>query len=241
MILDPGAAPDAATSRAEAAPPSGAGLDERCEEVRAHLVAARGGAPFLSGADGRLVVRWVEGGVPVPAILSAIDLAVERRRRRPVRGRLTLSACAKELDGWTPARVGPPAAAPAPAPSPSGGLRALIVELEADALDAPFDVPHAILIDDLRAAAGLAGVEEAATAAARAMRGFHEGCWAALGAGQGALLAAAEVQLEPLREAMGAATFDELVRAEARDRLRARFPARSARAVWERLAPGGAA
>ncbi|MBL8619426.1 MAG: hypothetical protein JNM72_27695 [Deltaproteobacteria bacterium] len=242
MTLDPGAAPAAAPSRAEAAPSLGAGLDERCEEVRAHLVAARGGAPFLSGADGRLVVRWVEGGVPVPAILSAIDLAVERRRRRPVRGRLSLSACAKELDAWAPTRAaGPGPAVVTAAPPAAGGLGALIDELDAQPLDPPFDLPHANLITELRAAAGLGGIEAVATAAARAMRSFHEACWAALGAGQAALVAEAQAQLEPLREAMGAATFDELVQAEAKDRLRARFPTRSARAVWERLAPGGAA
>ncbi|HMV67604.1 MAG TPA: hypothetical protein PKA64_12195, partial [Myxococcota bacterium] len=45
------------------------------ERVRRHLVAARGGAPFLSPTDADLLVGWLESGVPVPTILGAIEAA----------------------------------------------------------------------------------------------------------------------------------------------------------------------
>ena len=67
-------------------------LSARAEEVTAYLVTLRGGAPFLSGADGRLLVRWLDQGVPVPTILTALDQVAERRRKRRTRSRLSLNA-----------------------------------------------------------------------------------------------------------------------------------------------------
>ena len=55
---------------------------EKAEEVRAYLVQIRGGAPFLSGADGQVLIRWLDDEIPVPAILSAIDSVCERRRAK---------------------------------------------------------------------------------------------------------------------------------------------------------------
>ena len=218
-------------------------LEARCEEVRAHLVAARGGAPFLSGADGRLLLRWVEGGVPLPAILSAIDAAVERRRRRPVRGRLSLSACGKELERWT-ARAAPSDAAPAAPAEPlaaKGALTGYLAEVAALQPGPPFGPTHARLVEELSESADLEAIEEAAAAAMRAIRRFHEGCWEALAEGRAALLTEAEAGFEPLRSALSPTTFAELVESTARDQVRARFPTLSAREVWDRLQPGAAA
>src|SRR5690606_32445689 len=84
-------------------------------EVRAHLVMLRGGAPFLSPADTLQLVRWFEDGVPVGAILHALDLAWEARRRKPSRVPLGLRQARRHL-GARGARTAPPAASPPAAP-----------------------------------------------------------------------------------------------------------------------------
>lgn len=61
------------------------------EEIRAHLVAVRGGAPFLSSADARLLVQWLDDGVSVAGVLQAIERAADARRKRRSRLPLTLT------------------------------------------------------------------------------------------------------------------------------------------------------
>ena len=67
-------------SLTQPAPLDAASLAAMAEEVRAYVVAARGGAPFLSAADGRLLVRWLESGISVARILAAVDEVAEKRR-----------------------------------------------------------------------------------------------------------------------------------------------------------------
>lgn len=55
------------------------------EAIRAHLVALRGGAPFLSPNDARLLLRWLEEGVAVPTVLAALERAADNRSRKPSR------------------------------------------------------------------------------------------------------------------------------------------------------------
>ena len=80
-------------------------LEEKAEEVRAYLVAVRGGAPFLSAADGRLLVRWLEQGFSVARILAGVDEIAEKRRKKMTRGRLTLTACRRSIEGRTTKKV----------------------------------------------------------------------------------------------------------------------------------------
>ena len=70
---------------------------QAAEEVRAHLVAVRGGAPFLSPADAELLLRWLDAGVAVSSILLAIERAAESRRKRRSRLPLTLKKAAAHL------------------------------------------------------------------------------------------------------------------------------------------------
>ena len=79
----------------------------QAEQVRAYLVHVRGGAPFLSGADGRLLLSWLEAGISVPKILVAIDKTAARRRAKRSRSRLTLNACRKSVTGQTPREIAP--------------------------------------------------------------------------------------------------------------------------------------
>ena len=80
-------------SLTQPAPLDATTLAAMAEEVRAYVVATRGGAPFLSAADGRLLVGWLESGISVARILAAVDEVAEKRRKKRSRGRLTLSAC----------------------------------------------------------------------------------------------------------------------------------------------------
>ena len=82
------------------------------EEIRAHLVAVRGGAPFLSSADARLLVRWLDDGVSVAGVLQAIERAAEARRKRRSRLPLTLTRAKVHL-GRAPMLAHEPAARPA--------------------------------------------------------------------------------------------------------------------------------
>ncbi len=80
-----------------------AGLDvppehlRAAEEIRAHLVAVRGGAPFLSSADARLLVQWLDEGVSVAGVLQAIERAADARRKRRSRLPLTLTRAKAHL------------------------------------------------------------------------------------------------------------------------------------------------
>jgi hypothetical protein len=70
---------------------------QAAEEVRAHLVLLRGGAPFLSPADARLLLGWLDRAVPVPEILRALERAADARRRRPTRLPFTLGQARRHL------------------------------------------------------------------------------------------------------------------------------------------------
>ena len=68
------------------------------EEVRLYLVTLRGGAPFLSGRDGRILLEWLENGWSVAQISSVMDQVAEDRARKRCRSRMTLSACKTHLE-----------------------------------------------------------------------------------------------------------------------------------------------
>ena len=58
-------------------------IEAAAEEVRAHLVALRGGAPFLSPGDARLLLRWLdtEGAEASRAVRQAMERAVDATMR----------------------------------------------------------------------------------------------------------------------------------------------------------------
>ncbi len=218
-------------------------LSERAEQVRAYLVSLRGGAPFLSGADGRLLVGWLEDGVPVPTILSALDRVHARRLKRRARTRLSLGAVKREVTkaagGMSDAPV--PAAA---APSADAEALAAARAIYAEAL-AALDVGPSLRAAQAALVAGVAGApvtdaDAAATAAIAACRAFHDACWVALGPDEQARLrAAARHDLAALADSLAESVLSDLVEEAARGGLRARFPLASAREAWSRF--GGAA
>lgn len=209
--------------------------DPRAEEVRAHLALLRGGAPFLSAVDGRLLVRWLEGGVPVVLILSALDRAAEKRQRaaRPARGRLGLGAVRAAVDKAVGA-----AAAPAPAVAVSEAWAAWCAAVQAAPV-APADAPaHAALCAALAAVSPGAGPEERLHAALTAVRAFHVAAAAADPARHAQLRDAAAVALGALEGALDAAAFTELVEEAAGAALRGLYPSFSTAALRESLLGG---
>ena len=70
---------------------------EAAEQIRAHLVHLRGGAPFLSPADARCLVRWFDEEVPTQVILVALERCAESRRRSKARRPFSLRSAKRHL------------------------------------------------------------------------------------------------------------------------------------------------
>ncbi len=198
--------------------------------VRDYLVTLRGGSPFLSSADGRLLLRWLDGGTPVVAILAALDRAADRRLKRRSKRPLSLQACKVELK---------------PAPLAAGGLGdraagpdpmlAYVEALRAQRVAGPFEAAHQQLISALLALpVSMGSPEERATAGVVLVREFHEAVW--IGCDERpALRAEVADGYASLRGSLPDSLIEGLVEEATRDRLRRRFPLVSARELWDRL------
>jgi hypothetical protein len=211
-------------------------LSAHAEEVRAYLVALRGGAPFLSGSDGRLLVKWLDSGVPVPTILSALDIVSERRRKRRTKSRLTLGAAKREVTkavgSTTPAAAKPPGHQPR---ALDMAREAFMTDLAAMPGAEAFPGPRDALVAAVAAATG-ADATDTATRIIGACRLFHEATWETLPPSeQEALRGDARESLSGLASSLDAAILTDLIEEAARNTLRARFPLVSAREAWARL------
>ncbi|MCB9682024.1 MAG: hypothetical protein H6733_11220 [Alphaproteobacteria bacterium] len=96
------------------------------EVVRQALVRLRGGAPFLSSADGALLVRWLDEGVPVWKILHGLDAAARQRHARRIRAPLALAHAARHLGRPRAIDVPPVVAEPAVADHPLAPIAAAL-------------------------------------------------------------------------------------------------------------------
>lgn len=225
-------------------------MAEAAEEVRAFLVSIRGGAPFLSGADGRVLVEWLSEGVPVAAILTAIEAAAARRARRHARTRLSLSSCRGELKRRIAQRSAPvlPAARSEGEPRAWPALGALAAEIAASLVDGGLEPARDRLVLSLsRLASGRSvdgellegsGEELVARQAIAACRVFQDAAWHAAAPRRAALLAESEAELSSLRGVISEEAFAAAVEELSRDRLRAATPLVSAVVVWDRIAGG---
>ncbi|MES2638876.1 MAG: hypothetical protein V4850_05320 [Myxococcota bacterium] len=193
----------------------------RAEEVRAWLVQLRGGAPFLSAADGKLLVDWLDAKIPVPTILHGIEVVAERRRAKRTRTPFSLISCRATIEklarsggGWrTPADL---VAALAPA-DPDAFVTAALLEL---------------------AAVTGADPEARAREACAVLRRFHARVWDGLGDERATLLGEAAEDLAALKDLIGHEGFERACEEHARDRVRARYPTLSATRVWEEFGLG---
>ena len=206
------------------------------EEVRAFLVTARGGAPFLSAADGRLLVRWLDEGVPVAAVLAAIERVARRRVGRRMRTRLTLGACKGEVKKL----VGTPSTAISPPPSGAGSDARPTVSAEIEqwaAVEVPPELVdlRARLVSELKAATTQS---EPAAEMMACVRRFHERHWELTAPEHAELREAARAELAGLEEVVSAKVFADLLDEHVRQAVRGRVQAFTVERLWTALGTG---
>lgn len=199
---------------------------ESAEQVRAHLVHLRGGAPFLSPAEAVCLLGWLDARVSARVILAAIDRAFVSRHRRGVPRRpLSLTAARVHL-GKPP--LLPPALAPG-GDHPFSPARAALI-----ALPDPF--AHAL-------ADALTGIapehpERIVPAAVTTCSAHHELAWDALPAAEREQRIAAEhAGLGDLLHLLGEEEARTIAEEIAREAFRARWP-RLDTATFDALAAG---
>jgi hypothetical protein len=189
------------------------------EEVRAHLVSIRGGAPFLSPADAWQLLEWLDAGVSVVAIARAVERAAAARRARRARTPLGLAHARRYLDR-TPAPSRPPD-------------QTRLADRVADI--APNDPAIGRLADQLRALPA-SDTEALAREAVRAIRALLDDAWVSLTAdARDRLLAEARAGYGDLLADLTDAVQLALVEEAARDAARAAWPGLGAELVWETL------
>lgn len=144
---------------------------EAAEEIRAHLVCLRGGAPFLSPSDALQLVTWFDQGVTVGAILGALERAHAARRARRSRVPFGLAQARRHLGKPLSARPLP--LLPVTDTGPLGPLAALIRSRTAQD-------PEADALDGLAAALASIGAgpaDDLVRAAMMHIRAFRAGLW----------------------------------------------------------------
>jgi len=191
------------------------------EEVRAHLVALRGGAPFLSPSDAWQLVQWLENGVSVGDVLLALERAAEARRRQRGRTPLTLGAAKRHLGKPAYPRATAWRAAPEPTVAGEPPLAPIARALrgqEADGSGAAEDLATALERIEERDA-------EAERQAIAAIRTFVETRWLSLGEPRrDALRSRAREDLGDLLALVDEPTGLALVEETARDLFRQSYP-----------------
>jgi len=208
---------------------------EKAEAVRAYLVAVRGGAPFLSAADGRLLVRWIEQGISVARILAAVDEVAEKRRKKMTRGRLTLTACRRSIEGRKKKSVEQSDSNEGKSNAPTVDFSPYIDALQGMVVTSRLTAAHTRLIADMTALSNTADPERAATEAVSACRAFQETAWRSSQSEHQDLRAQALEELAALRTVLSTEALEAAIDEVARDIVRRRFPLVSAREVWDRV------
>ena len=210
------------------------------EEVRAHLVAVRGGAPFLSPADALLLVNWLDAEVPVSRILASIERAAEARRKNRSRLPFTLGQVKRYLKK---VKVGLPAA-PAvcahdtPAPPLSETQHPFSPLLSALRARIPSHRALDRLETTLLALNPNSEPEHLIRSALDAARAFLIVQWDELpDAQRQEALRDAEERAEDLAAYMDEASFAQVVEEYARSSFRSEFPELTTQSLWHLVDP----
>ena len=181
---------------------------EAAEQVRAHLVMVRGGAPFLSPIDSKLLVEWLDSAVPVDVILTAIEEAAGRRSKTRMQRPITLKGVKGGVKKGLKKGF---------APTKKDALPRLVarLELSKDKVLQQVASHFSDLGDsDLVGADLLSAVLEVA-------RKFHERVWES--SDQSILMAEAEAEIGDLREMLSEERYRIAVEEVARDNCRKRY------------------
>ena len=212
---------------------------DSAERIRSYLVGIRGGAPFLSGADCRLLVLWLDDQVPEPVILSAIDRVSLRRRAKRVRTRLSLNSCKGEVNkilNKTPLPIEEPKKTQ-DQHSQSNGLTALLKKINASLqLNKQFINEQRSLVFALQPlTTDQRNIQAIAGDAIELITLFHQQVWDESLDQHELLTQQAEEELSDLQSLLPPIRWQEAVEEVARDRLRSQFPLLSAQMIWNSL------
>ena len=211
---------------------------DSAERIRSYLVGIRGGAPFLSGADCRLLVHWLDDRVPEPVILSAIDRVSLRRRAKRVRTRLSLNSCKGEVNKiLNKSTISSEPQKETNADQHSNGLATLLVKIsESLTFRKQFIAEQRALLLSLQPlATDHRPIQEIANEAISLITDFHQHVWDESFEQHELLTQQAEEELSDLQSLLPPIRWQEAVEEVARDRLRSQFPLLSAQMIWNSL------
>ena len=203
---------------------------EKAEQIRAYLVHVRGGAPFLSGADCRLLIAWLDAEISVLAITTSIDKVAEKRRAKRVRSRLTLNNCKGTLKKILSKKTSTPKSLQQVVHVGLEGLSQQILQL---------DMPKNIQSLQQQLAQSLSSLSkedlcmhDQAEKGIDLCREFHEKVWEQSFDQHEDLHERAEQELESLRTLLGPQHWREMLEEVMRDKLRSQYPIISAQSIW---------
>ena len=202
-------------------------LRDKAETIRAYLSAARGGAIFLSAADAELLVSWLQSGIPPAAIMTAIDRLAKKRQSKLSRRRFTLKSCKGELNKLLKIKKVPKQL------NQHNGLATLAQQIKSMPIHVELRSFKADLINQLlEISKQEKDRDEMATTAIDACQRFQDAAWQQAQEESELLLIAAEDELEPLKEMLGAALYKEALTEHMSNTVRSRYPLCTAQAVW---------
>ena len=206
------------------------------EQVANYLVSARGGALFLSGADLRLLIEWLDADIPIPAILAAIDQVAERRREKRVRSRLSLNGCKGALNKLLYKKQ-PKKTDTSAVTTYDQALQLWSVKirdsLTEESLLFSQQREFALRLDQL--ALENASRKQISEKVIQWMNQFFEDAWNQYGCYQSEWIDTAEMELHNLKRLLTQARWSEAVEEVARDRLMQLFPYMQAQYLWTTL------
>lgn len=206
---------------------------EKAEEIRAYLVHVRGGAPFLSGADCRLLTTWLDDNISVLAITTAIDRVAEKRRAKRVRSRLSLNNCKGTLKKVLGKKTKPTKELK---PIVHIGLHGLAQRIQDLKLSDHLTGHQETLVQQLTTLSQKEdSIQEKAEKAIGFCRIFHERAWENHVDQHEELRVEAEKELESLHALLGPQHWREMVEEVMRDKVRSKYPLISAQSIWNAI------
>jgi hypothetical protein len=187
----------------------------------------RGGAPFLSAIDSKLLLSWLEEGVPVPLIIASIEAVAAKRTKSRLTTPMNLNKVKSTVKRQLKRRLSAKTTKrKTRAPMAIVSAPALFLELSESA-------------NPLHRAAGekLIAIESHAddklNLVLQIAREFHESSWEQ--SDQTELKTAAAAELEQFRDMMSEDRWEQAVEEIARDTLRKKTPQLTAAILCEAL------